>query len=142
MGLTKTDASVVDLQWQTDWVPFFGALGGMTVINSVIQYAKYNIIGNVLDFSLVASMETVGPASDTITFTLPNTQIFTLPLSNAVDSPGDISISEDNGVTWIGGSARLQNTLMEIGIFDSSNFAITTDILISCSSKYEIEPPS
>lgn len=141
MGLTKANSTVIDVEWKDDWLPLFGALGGMTVINASIQYAKYTILGTVLDFSLVVSVETVGPASDTITFTVPDVQTFTLPLSNAVDSAAQISISEDNGVTWIAGVGRLQNTLMEVGKYDASNFAITTDLLISASGRYEIEPP-
>ena len=142
--LTKAESTLVNVDWKEDWLPLFGALGSMTVTNVTIQLAKYYMVGSVLDFTMIASLQTNGTASDTITFTIPDTQIFTLPLSNAVDSPARISISEDDGVSWIAGVGRLQNTLIEIGKYDGSNFAITDpnpDIIISCSGRYEIAPP-
>jgi len=141
MGPTKVLAETIGIEWKTDWLPLFGALGGMSFINVNIQYAKYFYAGNALQLSLVAEGETSGTASETITFTLPDTQIFTLPITNAVDSAAHVSISEDNGLTWVAGVGRLQNTVIEISKYNYADFVIGSGILISCSTIYEIEPP-
>lgn len=141
MPATKVQRDLMELQWST-WVPLFGALGAMTFTNVTVGYAKFSFKGNELDFSLVADGETAGTASDTITFTLPASQAFLLPLSNAVDSSCSVSISEDGGATWVGGVGRIQNTLVEVGKSSGGNFSIGPGVVISVTGKYEIDNPT
>lgn len=137
-GPTKVQKQLIDSDLQ-EWLPSWGAVGGMTVSNISHTYRKFSIENNFLELQLIAELDLGGTASNEITFTLPNSPIWLQPILAAEYTKFDAAILVS--ANWITLNGIIRPTYGQLQKFDGSDFSLDTGLRISLKAKYEIAIP-